>query len=737
MLKIKLFAMALLLLFVFNAVLYSENNEAADNKDDSAASVDLGAVAVKVNDFAITEGDIEAAIVQQLSSRPDIMKNEELFARYKQSLRRRVLSSLINSALLNQAAESEGLALTEEEINEKLDEIVKLGMQQTGMTREELAADILKNKKMTIEESLNLYKKNKQFLDVILFEKIVSAKFPKEAFVSENEIKEYYNKNLDARYKQKATVTASHILVTTLDEKRQPLSEEKKLEAKAKIEKIKKELSEPKADFGELAEKYSDCPSGKRAKGSLGAFPRHGAMVEPFAEAAFELEPGEISDIVETQFGYHIIKVTDKAEEKVTAFDEVKDGIANQLAKAKKQQVLSEYVQKLREKAQIIYTNTNDDPVEIMKQQEELKKQIESKQQEEENKKVASDDNNIKMIEKKLNSIKSNEKRNSNALESSRQLNLDNLSLNQKIEYYVSTNQPSSAAAIGKPAVKPLIAFLDNTNREFCVTAAKALCEIGDLEAVDSLDKFFNSSSLFNKSPALNFTAYHGYAKIFNALIGKNQYKNALESYGPNALLCAADQGHGDIVNELLLKNIDVNSIAPYSEYEFAYIVHDLSENGITLIGSQGKRLPIMNAADKGYNKIVQLLINNGANVNVKDENGITPLMFASANGHTDVVKLLIENDADLEAKATWVITEYEKLKFINDVTRVKTKTIEGVTSLILAVKNAHTDVVNLLLSKGADVNAKDANGKMVLDYAIESCNKDIIKLLKQFGVQE
>ena len=61
----------------------------------------------------------------------------------------------------------------------------------------------------------------------------------------------------------------------------------------------------------------------------MGRFPRHGAMVEPFAEAAFELETGEISDIVETQFGYHIIKVTEKAEEKVTAFDEVKDDIVS------------------------------------------------------------------------------------------------------------------------------------------------------------------------------------------------------------------------------------------------------------------------------------------------------------------------------------------------------------------------------------------------------------------------
>ena len=88
-------------------------------------------------------------------------------------------------------------------------------------------------------------------------------------------------------------VKASHILVSTLDEAKHVLSELK-----------------AGKEFSELARKHSSCPSGKNC-GDLGFFGK-GQMVKEFEEAAFKLKPGEVSAPVKTQFGYHIIKVTEK-----------------------------------------------------------------------------------------------------------------------------------------------------------------------------------------------------------------------------------------------------------------------------------------------------------------------------------------------------------------------------------------------------------------------------------------
>ncbi len=91
-------------------------------------------------------------------------------------------------------------------------------------------------------------------------------------------------------------VTASHILIST--------DGRDKDAAKSEIEALHKEISEG-ADFADVARDKSDCPSGSRG-GDLGPFGR-GMMVPEFEKAAFELEPGALSDVVETDFGYHLI----------------------------------------------------------------------------------------------------------------------------------------------------------------------------------------------------------------------------------------------------------------------------------------------------------------------------------------------------------------------------------------------------------------------------------------------
>ncbi|MCA9629349.1 MAG: peptidyl-prolyl cis-trans isomerase [Myxococcales bacterium] len=119
-------------------------------------------------------------------------------------------------------------------------------------------------------------------------------------------------KRIEARRKAQAenggpTVTASHILIGYKGAQRAK-SDRSKEEAKKLADKIAKEAKAKGADFAALAKKYSEGPSAPRG-GDLGPFSR-GRMVKPFSDAAFDLKVGDVSDPVETPFGYHIIKRT-------------------------------------------------------------------------------------------------------------------------------------------------------------------------------------------------------------------------------------------------------------------------------------------------------------------------------------------------------------------------------------------------------------------------------------------
>jgi parvulin-like peptidyl-prolyl isomerase len=104
-----------------------------------------------------------------------------------------------------------------------------------------------------------------------------------------------------------STVRASHILLMYKGSMRSQATRSKD-EALTEIKNIKEEIDQG-ADFGQMARQYSDCPSGEDG-GDLGEFPK-GAMVPEFEVAAFALKSGEVSGVVETPFGFHLIQRTD------------------------------------------------------------------------------------------------------------------------------------------------------------------------------------------------------------------------------------------------------------------------------------------------------------------------------------------------------------------------------------------------------------------------------------------
>jgi peptidyl-prolyl cis-trans isomerase C len=154
------------------------------------------------------------------------------------------------------------------------------------------------------------------------------------------DISTFYEKNPD-RFKQPEAIQASHVLIAVP----QGADAAAKNAARAKAEDVLKQ-ARGGADFAGLAKKYSNDASAPRG-GDLGFFPR-GQMVPEFEAAAFALQPGQVSDIVETPFGFHIIKVTGKRPARTVPFSEVAPQIEQYLRQEQQQEKTKAFIEQLK-----------------------------------------------------------------------------------------------------------------------------------------------------------------------------------------------------------------------------------------------------------------------------------------------------------------------------------------------------------------------------------------------------
>lgn len=294
----------------------------------SAASSELAA---KVNGVSIKNITLDTAVDNFIENRKMLgmgVKDED-----KPQLRKVILEELISAELLYQESQKAGLGDLTKEVAAQFENIKK------GFKTEAEFKKILKDRGISEKTLKNDIKKGvyiKAFLDKNIYSGIA---------VSEDEKKQEYEKNKD-KLDMPERLRASHILIRV----NKDASDADKENAKTKITSLR-ERALSGEDFAILARENSQDTSAS-AGGDIGYFAK-GEMVEPFEKAAFDMEVGGISNVVETSFGYHLIKLTDKTAAHKLSYEEVEADIARFLMNKKRDTKTKEFIDVLKAKAKM------------------------------------------------------------------------------------------------------------------------------------------------------------------------------------------------------------------------------------------------------------------------------------------------------------------------------------------------------------------------------------------------
>lgn len=284
-----------------------------------------------VNGSVVTQNDFDKEMVrvQRLLAGSGRSFDDSKLA----ALKKDVLESLISRELLYQESQNKGIKVEEEAVNEQW-ETMKKRFPSEAEFKDRLSS-------MGLSEA----DVKSEFGRLLSIQQLIDKYIANSVTVSEEESRVYYESHPDL-FKKPEQVLASHILI-----KVDPGAEEsQKAEARKTLEEIQMRLKKGE-DFAALAKELSQCPSSAKG-GNLGYFER-GQMMKPFEEAAFALSPGEMSDIVETKFGYHLIKVFEKKDETTMAYEDIKDKFQEHLKQERVRELVSKYVEELKGRAKV------------------------------------------------------------------------------------------------------------------------------------------------------------------------------------------------------------------------------------------------------------------------------------------------------------------------------------------------------------------------------------------------
>lgn len=251
------------------------------------------------------------------------------------ALREHAVDQAIGARLLFDEAARLNVAVTVAEVDERLAQMKK----QVGGPKK--FESMLQQQKLT-EAQLREQIRQGRRVDKLVETVVAGVSDPTEA-----DIRAHFDSHQE-EYVQPERAQAQHILVCPTGK-----DEASRAAAKAKIEAIRDRVKAG-GSFEDEAAAHSECPSGRQAGGSLGWFGR-GMMVPAFDEAAFGMPVGELSGIVETQFGYHIIRKTGQEDATTATFEDVRESIRDFLRHAARGTALSAHVAELKAKATIVW----------------------------------------------------------------------------------------------------------------------------------------------------------------------------------------------------------------------------------------------------------------------------------------------------------------------------------------------------------------------------------------------
>jgi len=298
-------------------------------RPDASFSGIPGTVVARVNGTEITAAQLDQAKRIILANKPGLQVPPLLQKEFEMQ----ALNQLISSELLYQASAKLEIQDLDKRVDEKLAE-VKKRFPDSQMYAAEL-------QKIGIDEK-GMRESARRDLSVAY---LVNTRIAPGITVTEEEITAFYDQNPD-KFRQEEQVKASHILIG-VDSAARP--EEKKA-AREKAEKLHKELVNG-ADFATLARENSTCPSSRQG-GELGWFGK-GRMDSRFEQVAFALKPGEVSAVVETRFGYHIIKLEERRKAEVILLPAARDKIEGYLRAQKTNVAIEVFVGVARKNATI------------------------------------------------------------------------------------------------------------------------------------------------------------------------------------------------------------------------------------------------------------------------------------------------------------------------------------------------------------------------------------------------